>query len=431
MTVKNRAARERQMKEDRFFYYKDNRLKVEEIDVEKIINEVGTPAYIYSSGSFKNQLSQLESAFQAVPHLVCYSLKVCHNIHVVRLFVDQGCGLDIVSGGELYRALKAGVDPKKIVYSGVAKTEEEIQEAAHAGLLMLNVESEQELERINKIGRLLKKRVPIAIRVNPNINAKTHPYITTGMKKNKFGIDHEFVLSVYQKARTMTNVEILGVDCHIGSQLLDVKPFRDALEIIAGYVRQFRKQGIAIKYVDVGGGLGIPYKEGDPTVSTEEYAKAITGPFLDIPDIMFVLEPGRFLAAQGGILVTSVQYIKENSAKKRFVIVDTGMHHLMRPPLYDGFHAIVPVERRTDRKVKVDVVGPICESTDFLAKDRPLEEVAQGDLLAIKNVGAYCVVLSSHYNSHLMPVEVLVDRSDFRVIRRRETYDEMLALEMR
>lgn len=418
------------MLKEPYFYYKDKKLTVEGVSVEDIIRKVGTPSYIYSSNSFKNQLSKLKNAFQKVSCIICFSLKVCHNVNVVKYFVDTGCGLDIVSGGELFRALKSRVDSKKVVYSGVAKTEQEIIEAIAAGILMFNVESEEELERINRIGRSLNKRIPIAIRVNPNIDAKTLPYITTGMKENKFGIDHELVLPVYRKACGMKNIELIGIDCHIGSQLLDVTPYGEALRIIAGYVKALRTEGIQIKYVDVGGGLGIPYKENDPEVSCEEYAKAVTEPFSGISGITIILEPGRFLTAPGGILVTSVQYIKENSAKKRFVIVDTGMHHLIRPPLYNAFHRIIPIEQKSDREVKVDVVGPICESTDFIGKNYLLEEVFQDDLLAIMDTGAYCMVLSSYYNSHPSPVEVLVNGTDFKIIRKRESYEDMLLHEI-
>jgi len=281
---------------------------VEDVPVDEIIKETGTPTYIYSTGSFKGQLAKLQDAFKDIPSIICFSVKVCHNVNVIKFFVEEGCGLDIVSGGELFRALKSGADPKKIVYSGVAKTEKEIKETIEAGILMLNVESEQELERINKIGGELNKRMPVAIRVNPNIDAKTHPYITTGMKKNKFGIDHELVLPVYRKAHTMKNIEVVGIDCHIGSQLLDVTPYKEALQIIAGYVKKLRAEDIPIKYVDVGGGIGVPYKEDDLAVSAAEYANAITSPFSDIPGITFILEPGRFLAGPGGILVTRVQY---------------------------------------------------------------------------------------------------------------------------
>lgn len=312
-------------------YYEKNKLMVEGMPVEDIINEVGTPAYIYSKSSFIDQLNRLKDAFKSHSSIICYSIKVCHNTNIIKIFVNEGCGLDIVSGGELHRALKAGVDPRKIVYSGVGKTSREITEAINAGILMFNVESEQELERINRIGSSLSRKVPVSIRVNPGVDAKTHPYITTGMKENKFGIDSGKVIDIFKLASKMSNIEVCGIDVHIGSQLLDPKPYGEAMRIIAGYVKQLKDENIDIKYVDVGGGLGISYKEEHIAVSIQEYATLITEPFKNIPDITFILEPGRFLTAQAGILVTRVQYVKDNLYGKRFVIVDTGMHHLIRP----------------------------------------------------------------------------------------------------
>jgi diaminopimelate decarboxylase len=411
------------------FKYKDNNLYVEGVSIEKIVKKIGTPVYVYSESYFHDQLSMLKKAFEKASVLICYSLKVCHNVNVVKSFVEKGCGLDIVSGGELYRGIKSGVDPKKIIYSGVAKTTKEIREAIQTGILMFNVESEQELDRINKIGGEKGEKVPIAIRVNPNVDAQTHPHITTGMKKNKFGIDHSLIMNIYKKAKNLSNIEIVGIDCHIGSQILDIKPFRDAIKIIARYTKELQRDGINIKYVDVGGGLGIPYKDSDRVISCKEYANAVTKPFKGM-DIMFILEPGRFLTASAGVLIAEVQYTKENSAGKKFVIINTGMHHLIRPPLYDGFHRIIPLKRKSTNKIKVDVVGPICESTDFLARDRELEEVESGDILAITDVGAYGMVLSSHYNSHPLPPEVLVKGSNYKIIREKETYEDLLFKEV-
>lgn len=409
------------------FYYENNNLMVEGVLVENIINEVGTPAYIYSKSSFLDQLNQLKDAFKSHSAIICYSIKVCHNTNIVKIFANEGCGSDIVSGGELYRAIKAGVDSQKIVYSGVAKTSKEITEAIEANILMFNVESEQELERINHIGSSLRRMVPVSIRVNPGVDAKTHPYITTGMKENKFGIDSGKVIDMFIRASKMSNIEVYGIDLHIGSQLLELKPYGEAMRIIAGYIKQLKDENIVIRYVDVGGGLGIPYKEQHTAVSAQEYASLITEPFKDIHGITFILEPGRFLTAQAGILVSRVQYVKDNLYDKRFIIVDTGMHHLIRPPLYGGYHNIIAVRRKSDVMVKVDVVGPICESTDFLGKERILEEVCQEDLLAVTDTGANGIVLASHYNSHSLPVEVLVDGSGFKVIRRRETYEDLLS----
>lgn len=408
------------------FYYDNGKLMADEIEVEKIIEKTGTPTYIYSKNSFYAQFNQLKSAFQNVSSLICFSLKVCHNINIANLFASWGCGMDIVSGGELFRALKSGTESNKIVYSGVAKTAKEIREALEAEILLFNIESEQELERINEIARQLRKKALITIRVNPDIDAKTHPYITTGMKKNKFGIDSERVISIYQKAKQMKHVEVIGIDCHIGSQLLDISPFSAAMKKVSNIVENLRSQDICITYVDVGGGIGIPYKDDEVPVNCEEYARLIVEPFLKIPDITFILEPGRFLAGPAGILVTEVQYVKENSYHKRFVIVDTGMHHLLRPALYGAYHKIIPVKEKSAEKYRVDVVGPICESTDFIAKDYYLEEVKQGDLLAVMNCGAYSNVFASHYNSHPLPAEVLVEDRSFRIIRSREKYEDMI-----
>ena len=413
------------IKEPHIYYEKDN-LMVESITVEEIINKVGTPAYIYSKSSFIEKLSQLKDAFANFSTIICYSIKVCHNTNIIKTFANEGCGADIVSGGELYRALKAGVNPRKIVYSGVGKTTKEIVEAINADILMLNIESEQELERINLIGKSLNRKVPISIRVNPDVDAKTHPYITTGMNENKFGIDSGKVMELYKIANGMSNINVCGIDLHIGSQLLDLKPYGDAMKIAAGYVKQLKAENIEIKYVDVGGGLGVSYKEEQNSISVREYASMITEPFKDIKDITFILEPGRFLTAEAGILVTRVQYEKENLYGKKFLIVDTGMHHLIRPPLYGGYHNIIPVKKNKDTMIKADVVGPICESTDFLGKERLIENVSQNDLLAVTDAGAYGIVLASHYNSHSLPVEVLVDGSKYKVIRKRGTYEELL-----
>ncbi|MDD4295571.1 MAG: diaminopimelate decarboxylase [Ruminiclostridium sp.] len=413
------------IKAPHIYYEKDN-LMVESITVEEIINEVGTPAYIYSKSSFIEKLSQLKDVFANFSTIICYSIKVCHNTNIIKTFANEGCGADIVSGGELYRALKAGVNPRKIVYSGVGKTTKEIVEAINADILMLNVESEQELERINLIGKSLNRKVPISIRVNPDVDAKTHPYITTGMNENKFGIDSGKVMEIYKIADGMSNINVCGIDLHIGSQLLDLKPYGDAMKIAAGYVKQLKAENIEIKYVDVGGGLGVSYKEEQNSISVREYASMITEPFKDIKDITFILEPGRFLTAEAGILVTRVQYEKENLYGKKFLIVDTGMHHLIRPPLYGGYHNIIPVKKNQDTMIKADVVGPICESADFLGKERLIGKVSQNDLLAVTDAGAYGIVLASHYNSHSLPVEVLVDGSKHKVIRKRETYEELL-----
>lgn len=409
-----------------FIYYKENQLMIENRLVEDLIKETGTPTYLYSKASMLYQLQQLQEAFQGKNALICYSMKGCHNTNIAKVFIEQGCGADIVSGGELYRARKAGADPKKIVYSGVAKTKREIQEAIEAGILLFQVESEQELIRINQIAESMKKIVSVSLRINPGVDAKTHPYITTGMKENKFGIDADLGVEIFKRAMQLSNIHICGIDLHIGSQLLDITPYKEAMEIIADYVRKLRAMNVPIQYVDVGGGIGIPYTAEQSIPDVKEYANLITRPFEDMPDITFILEPGRYLVAQAGILITEVQYIKENSYGKRFVIVDSGMHHLMRPCLYQAYHNIIPVVRKDRPQSIVDVVGPICESTDFFAKNREIEEVTQGDLLAVCDAGAYGIVMASHYNSHSLPQEVLVDQDSYNIIRRRESYEDLL-----
>ena len=414
------------MLDGHFIRYERDELHVEGVSAAEIASRVGTPFYAYSSGAFRDRVARVEAGFARVPHLICYSLKVCHNVNVARLFAEQGCGFDVVSGGELFRALRAGADPRRIVYSGVGKTEREIAEALDAGILFFNVESLQELARLDAVAGRLGKRAPVAIRVNPNVDAKTHPYITTGLRENKFGIDAALAFEAYSAARDLRNLQVVGIDCHIGSQLLDVAPFAAAAARLAEMIEALRREGFELRYVDVGGGLGIRYRESDAEPSVAEYAAAIIGGLGGLRDLTLVLEPGRFLAGTAGILVSRVQYVKRNAAGKTFVIVDTGMHHLIRPPLYGGHHDIVPVSRKREAPSDVDVVGPICESSDFLGKDRPIGPVCQGDLLATLNAGAYGIVLASHYNSHPVAAEVLVDGAKFRLIRERESYEDLL-----
>ncbi len=326
------------MLDGQFIRYEKDELHVEGVSVAEIAERVGTPFYVYSSASFRNQVSRIEREFAGVSHLTCFSLKVCHNVSVVRLFVDQGCGLDIVSGGELFRALRAGADPGRIVYSGVGKTEREVAEALDAGILFFNVESLQELDRLDAVAGRVGRRAPVSIRVNPNVDAKTHPYITTGLRDNKFGIDAKLVPEAYRIARRLRHLEVVGIDFHIGSQLLDASPYADAAARIAEMIEALRSDGCQLRYADVGGGLGIRYRESDSEPPIGEYARALVGALGGFRNLTIVLEPGRFLAGPAGALVGCVQYVKQNSAGKTFVIVDTGMHHLIRPPLYGGHH---------------------------------------------------------------------------------------------
>ena len=411
------------------FEYKNGELFAEEVAVRRIAREVGTPAYVYSLATLRRHYRVFDQAFAKVPHLVCFSVKSNSNLAVLKTFAKEGSGFDIVSGGELFRALKAGGDPKKIVFSGVGKKKEEIEYALKAGILMFNVESEQELNFIDEVSRGLGKRAPISLRVNPDVDPKTHPYISTGMKKSKFGIDIKRSAELYKKALSLKNLEVIGVDCHIGSQLTSVGPFVDALSRVREYldrvlVGYLRKEGTNIRYLDLGGGLGIQYKDEEPP-HPEEYAAALIKG-LEGLDVTLILEPGRVIVGNAGILVTEVLYLKETDEKK-FVVVDGGMNDLIRPALYGSYQAIRPVVDKKSETIVADVVGPICESGDFFAKDREVPRPEPGDLLAVMSAGAYGFTMASNYNSHPRPPEVLVDGDKFYVVRKRESLEDLIS----
>ncbi|RMG60675.1 MAG: diaminopimelate decarboxylase [Deltaproteobacteria bacterium] len=406
-----------------YFEYRKRKLYCEDVPVEEIIREVGTPVYIYSARTLARHFRVFDASFGDISHLVCYSVKANSNISIIKLFANLGSGVDIVSGGELYRALKAGVSPRKIVYSGVGKKDWEITLALEKGILMFNVESAEELENINKIAGRMKVKAPVSIRVNPDVDPKTHPYISTGMRENKFGIDIRESLALYKKAVSMRNVEVVGIDCHIGSQLTDVKPFVDAVKIVVDFVKTLRERGITVRYVDIGGGLGITYRDETPP-HPEEYASAI-GSLIKEMDLTLVLEPGRVLTGNAGILVTEVLYTKR-TGEKTFYIVDAAMNDLARPSLYGSYHEIVPVRKKDGKTTVADVVGPICESGDFLAKSRELPLVKRGDFLAVMSAGAYGFSMSSNYNSRPRAAEVLVNGDSYEVIRERESLRDLL-----
>jgi diaminopimelate decarboxylase len=411
------------------FEYKNGELFAEEVAVRRIAREVGTPAYVYSLATLRRHYRVFDQAFAKVPHLVCFSVKSNSNLAVLKTFAKEGSGFDIVSGGELFRALKAGGDPKKIVFSGVGKKKEEIEHALNAGILMFNVESEQELNFIDEVSRGLGKRAPISLRVNPDVDPKTHPYISTGMKKSKFGIEIKRSAELYKKALSLKNLEVIGVDCHIGSQLTSVGPFVDALSRVREYldrvlVGYLRKEGANIRYLDLGGGLGIQYKDEEPP-HPEAYAAALIQG-LEGLDVTLILEPGRVIVGNAGILVTEVLYLKETD-EKRFVVVDGGMNDLIRPALYGSYQAIRPVVDKKSETIVADVVGPICESGDFFAKDREIPRPEPGDLLAVMSAGAYGFTMASNYNSHPRPPEVLVDGDKYYVVRRRESLEDLIS----
>lgn len=406
-----------------YFEYKDKDLYCENISLEKIAREVGTPFYVYSFQTLQRHFRIFDEAFKEIPHIICYSAKANSNLTLIKIFVNMGGGVDVVSGGELYKALKAGADPKKIVFSGVGKKEDEIEYALKIGILMFNVESIEELLKINEIGGRLKRKVPISIRVNPDIDPKTHPYISTGLKKNKFGIDITQATKAYHLAKQLPNLETIGIDCHIGSQLIKVEPIVEAMKKLKRLVEDLRTEGLKIHYLDIGGGLGITYEDEEPPHPID-YASNILDEIRGF-DCTIILEPGRVIVGNAGILVTRVLYIKDNEYK-RFVIVDAGMNDLIRPSLYGSYHQILPVRKRDEEEIVADVVGPICESSDFLAKDRLIPKFHSGDLLAVMSAGAYGFSMSSNYNSRPRSAEVLVKEDKMYIIRKRETYEDLI-----
>jgi diaminopimelate decarboxylase len=406
-----------------FFEYKNQQLHCEGIPIPKIAEEVGTPFYLYSYHTLVRHFVIFDEAFKGIPHLICYSAKANSNVAFLRLFVNLGGGVDVVSGGELYRAVKSGADPKKIVFSGVGKRKDEIEYALKTEILMFNVESSQELQVINEVAAQIGKKAMIAIRVNPDIDPKTHPYISTGLKQNKFGIDILRAPMAYRLASKMPNLKIVGIDCHIGSQLVEVEPLVEALRKLKQLVENLRKEGMEIQYLDLGGGLGITYEDEEPPHPTE-YASTILEEIRGF-GCTLILEPGRVIVGNAGVLVSKVLYTKENE-EKRFVIVDAGMNDLVRPSYYGSYHQILPVKEETREEIVADVVGPICESSDFLAKSRKIPNLQSGELIAVMSAGAYGFSMSTNYNSRPRIAEVLVRDDQMFVIRQRENYEDLI-----
>ena len=404
------------------FQYKNDTLQCEDVPVPAVAAAVGTPFYLYSGATLTRHFAAFDRAFADIPHITCFAAKSCANIAILRLFASLGGGADIVSGGELFRARTAGVDPEKIVYSGVGKTAAEIRTALESGILMLNVESEQELAVIQTVAAEMGHKAPVSFRVNPDVDPKTHAYISTGLAKNKFGIPIGEALRVYRAASKLPNIEIKGVSCHIGSQLTVVSPFVESLAKVKRFIGQLGEQGIKITHLDLGGGLGIRYNAEEPP-EPAEYARAIKQELGGL-DCTLILEPGRVLVGNAGALVTKVLYTKEGL--KKFIIVDAGMNDLARPSLYDAFHHIQAVEQPGREQAVADVVGPICETGDFLARERPMPKVAAEELLAVMSAGAYGFSMSSNYNSRPRVAEVLVHGDGFHVIRARETYETLI-----
>ncbi len=406
------------------FHYRGVDLYCEEVPLARIASQVGTPAYIYSHATLTRHFRVFDEAFAGVPHLICFAMKANATLAVLRLFSDLGGGLDVVSGGELFRGLKAGVPPQRIVFAGVGKSREEIAYALKSDILMFNVESGQELRLISEVAAGMGMRARVALRVNPDVDPKTHPYISTGLKKSKFGIDIGQALTEYEAAQALPALEVVGIHQHIGSQITEIGPFVDSLEKTAALVRTLRERGTHIRHLDVGGGLAITYKDEEPP-PLAEFARALIGVIRDL-DVTLVLEPGRVLVGNAGILVTQVLYTKQSPAKN-FVVVDAGMNDLIRPSLYGAYHAIQPVRRTGGRpEVTVDVVGPVCESGDFLAKDRALARCEPGELLAVMSAGAYGHVMSSNYNARPRAPEVMVRGDRFHVVRERESLEDLI-----
>ena len=449
------------------FHYRDGHLYCEDVDLTRVATEFGTPTYVYSAGTILDHYARLDAALAPLDHLICYAVKANSNRAILNLLVRAGAGFDIVSGGELFRVLAAGGDPAKCTFAGVGKSRDEIEYALDQGVYSFNVESEAELESIERIARAKKMRAPIALRVNPDVDPHTHQYISTGSQENKFGIALDQVRAVYERAARMSNIEIVGVQMHIGSQITEAKPFASAIEKVAPLVRDLKSK-YGIKFFSIGGGMGIVYRRAlesgsgkwwhdhgsEPSAfSVRDYADAIVPPLRDL-GIRVLVEPGRFLIGNAGVLLTRVRYIKQTGSKK-FAIVDAGMNDLIRPALYQSYHEIVPVikpstltptlslEGRGGREApgegesvslshsknksgKIDIVGPVCESGDFFALDREMPELQEGDLLAIMSAGAYGFVMASNYNSRPLPAEALVRGDKFALIRKRQTWDDLV-----
>ena len=408
-----------------YFAYHNGTLCAEDLPLNEIAKRFGTPTYVYSRATLERHFRAFDEAFAAIPHQVCYAVKANSNLAVLNVLARLGAGFDSVSGGELERVLAAGGEPGKVVFSGLGKQEAEIARALEVGIACFNVESEAELDRINAVAVRLGKMAPVSLRVNPNVDAKTHPYISTGLKENKFGIDIEAAVDVYLRASRLPGLRIIGIDCHIGSQLTSVTPFVDALRLVLGMVDTLAARGIIIEHLDIGGGLGVRYRDETPP-EPRDYAEALL-PLLTGRQIKVYMEPGRAIAANAGVLLTTVEFLKP-TAHKNFAIIDAAMNDLIRPALYGAWMDIVPVDPRCDDTPTrdYDVVGPVCETGDFLGKERRLK-IQPGDVLAVKSAGAYGFVMSSNYNTRGRAAEVMVDGGKAFVVRRRETVQELFA----
>jgi diaminopimelate decarboxylase len=406
-----------------YFEYRNGELYAEDLAIADLARRFGTPLYVYSVRTLRRHFRVFDDAFAGTDHLICYAMKALSNLSILKLFANMGAGFDIVSVGELMRCLRVGADPAKIVFSGVGKTDEEITAALEAGVLMINAESRGEMHRISAVASRMKRNAPVSLRVNPDLDPGTHPHISTGHRDSKFGIPLSQVDEYYAEARKLPNVDLVGLSTHIGSQITEVAPFTEAANKVRRIVERLRAAGIAIKYLDVGGGLGIPYQETPPPPS--DYARALLGPIADL-GLKIITEPGRVMVGNAGVLITRVLYVKETDVK-RFIVVDGAMNDLIRPVLYEAYHNILPVDSRQRRAtVTADVVGPVCESGDFFARDREMPAPVQDELLAVMSAGAYGFVMASNYNSRPRAAEILVDGGNAHVIRDRETFEDLI-----
>ncbi|AXN31844.1 diaminopimelate decarboxylase [Vibrio coralliilyticus] len=411
---------------DYFNYQDDGQLWAEDVPLTDLAEQFGTPLYVYSRATFERHWNAFDKSVGEHPHLVCYAVKANSNLGVLNTLARLGSGFDIVSGGELERVIAAGGEASKVVFSGVGKTAPEMKRALELGIKCFNVESEPELERLNKVAGELGVKAPISLRINPDVDANTHPYISTGLRDNKFGIAFDRAPAVYQFAQGLENLTIKGIDCHIGSQLTDIEPFIDATDRLLALIDDLKAQGINIEHLDVGGGLGVVYRDELPP-EPSEYAKALLGRLENHQDLELIFEPGRAIAANAGVLLTKVEFLK-HTEHKNFAIIDAAMNDLMRPALYQAWQDIVPVNPREGEPVTYDLVGPICETGDFLGKDRALV-LQENDLLAVRSAGAYGFVMSSNYNTRTRVAEVMVDGNKAHLVRQREELSSLWALE--
>ena len=410
-----------------YFAYKDQQLFAEDVALETVAQTYGTPCYVYSKATIERHWHAFDRAAGNQPHLICYAVKANSNLAVLNVMAKLGSGFDIVSGGELSRVLKAGGDPSKVVFSGVGKTHTEIALALEHNIKCFNVESRSELERINEVAEQAGKKAPISIRVNPDVDAKTHPYISTGLKDNKFGVERQQAVEIYQYAHGLPFLNVIGIDCHIGSQLTELAPFVDALNILLNLIDELAEQNIHIQHLDVGGGLGVTYNDEKPP-HPDQYTQAITERLQGREKLLLIFEPGRAIMANAGVLLTKVEFLKQG-AEKNFAIVDAAMNDLIRPALYSAWQNIIPVNAKLDRaKAVYDIVGPICETGDFLGKDRELT-IAPNDYLAVRSAGAYGFVMASNYNSRCKAAEVSIDGDNMHLVREREKIEQLFESE--